>query len=236
MRRINVMVTFFWSTHVYPKSYTVKGMLQKMFSVKTLVITSILLTATPAAFAAGSMQTDELVTPPMGFISFCVKNMSTCRVKFDDKKVAALTDRSWQELQSIQTTINQAIKPEADLTTVGVSEQWSLAEKGVGDCEDYALRKKKALIEKGWPPEALLLTTAITETGDQHVVLTVVTDKGDYILDNRFSQVKGWDELAYNWVARQDPLNPLLWRRAHGAPLPENRLARLEESVETATK
>jgi len=39
-----------------------------------------------------------------------------------------------------------------------VVERWSYPDDGYGDCEDYALLKRRMLIEAGWPREALLLT------------------------------------------------------------------------------
>jgi len=45
-----------------------------------------------------------------------------------------------------------------DLENWGVVERWSHPDDGYGDCEDYALLKRRMLIEAGWPREALLLT------------------------------------------------------------------------------
>jgi predicted transglutaminase-like cysteine proteinase len=40
------------------------------------------------------------------------------------------------------------------------------------------------LIEASWPREALLLTLVRGADGEGHAVLTVTTDKGDYVVDN----------------------------------------------------
>jgi len=40
-----------------------------------------------------------------------------------------------------------------------------------GDCNNYALEKRRELIALGWPRAALLLAAAVTETGEGHLVL-----------------------------------------------------------------
>jgi len=40
--------------------------------------------------------------------------------------------------------------------------------------------------------------------------LVVHTDKGDYVLDNRYAIVKNWKELPYRWDKIQDGK---VWRR-----------------------
>jgi predicted transglutaminase-like cysteine proteinase len=47
------------------------------------------------------------------------------------------------------------------------------------------LLKRKMLIDAGWPREALLITVVRDKKGEGHAVLTVKTDKGEFVLDNR---------------------------------------------------
>ena len=72
-----------------------------------------------------------------------------------------------------------------DMDHWGVVERWNYPDDGYGDCEDYALLKRRMLIEAGWPREALLMTVVRDKRGDGHAVLTVKTDKGEFILDNQ---------------------------------------------------
>ena len=67
----------------------------------------------------------------------------------------------------------------------GVVERWNYPDDGYGDCEDYVLLKRKLLMQAGWPREALLITVVRDKKGDGHAVLTVKTDRGEYILDNQ---------------------------------------------------
>jgi predicted transglutaminase-like cysteine proteinase len=91
-----------------------------------------------------------------------------------------------------------------------VVERWSYPDDGYGDCEDYALLKRRMLIESGWPREALLLTVVRGE-GEGHAVLTVTTDKGDYVLDNLNSDVLLWSNTGYRFIKRQSQYDPNVW-------------------------
>ena len=55
-----------------------------------------------------------------------------------------------------------------------------------GDCEDYALAKRNALLNAGWPKDKLGLCVCYTQSGEGHCVLWVDTDKGSFILDNNY--------------------------------------------------
>lgn len=126
-----------------------------------------------------------------------------------------LTAARWVELQTVNIAINRAIKPLTDLEAFGRYEYWTMPlamEKArVGDCEDFALEKRRALIERGWSERTLRLATLIAPTYGRHAVLVIVTDKGDYVLDNLNEEVKPWTETNYDWQSRQDPDDPLRW-------------------------
>ena len=73
------------------------------------------------------------------------------------------------------------------------------------------LEKRRELMALGWPRQALLLTTALTERGEGHMVLVVRTSGGDLVLDNRVRWVVDWRDLPYQWLSRQSAANPALW-------------------------
>ncbi|MEM7069427.1 MAG: transglutaminase-like cysteine peptidase, partial [Pseudomonadota bacterium] len=72
-----------------------------------------------------------------------------------------------------------------------------------GDCEDYVLMKRHMLMERGWPASSLLITVVRQPNGEGHAVLTVRTDRGDFILDNLETKVKPWNETPYTYLKRQ---------------------------------
>jgi len=55
--------------------------------------------------------------------------------------------------------------------------------------------------------------------GDGHAVLTVATDKGDFVLDNQAEEILLWSDTGYRFVKRQSQSNPNTWV-ALGAPRP----------------
>ena len=77
------------------------------------------------------------------------------------------------------------------------------------------------LMQAGWPREALLITVVRDKKGDGHAVLTVKTDRGEFVLDNQEPQVLPWNKTGYRFVKRQSQIRPepvgLARRTAHGA-------------------
>ena len=93
----------------------------------------------------------------------------------------------------------------------GVVDRWDLPLDGYGDCEDYVLMKRRLLIAEGLPLQALLVTIVKDENGEGHAVLTVITDRGDFVLDNMHNSVKPWNALPYRYVKRQSQFDPDIW-------------------------
>jgi hypothetical protein len=89
--------------------------------------------------------------------------------------------------------------------------RWSYLDGGYGDCEDYVLLKRHIFIQSAWPREALLVTVVRDKDEEGHAVLTVITDKGDYVLDNQTEDILLWSETGYRFVKRQSQSNPNLW-------------------------
>jgi predicted transglutaminase-like cysteine proteinase len=73
------------------------------------------------------------------------------------------------------------------------------------------LLKRRMLMQAGWPREALLITVVRDKRGDGHAVLTVKSDKGEYILDNQIDQILLWSETGYRFVKRQSQADPNVW-------------------------
>ena len=100
-----------------------------------------------------------------------------------------MSQTAWRDLVRVNRWVNETIKPMTDMDHWGVIEKWSLPTDGYGDCEDYVLLKRKMLIDAGWPREALLITVVRDKKGEGHAVLTVKTDKGEFVLDNQNENV-----------------------------------------------
>jgi predicted transglutaminase-like cysteine proteinase len=48
-------------------------------------------------------------------------------------------------------------------------------------------------------------------TPGRHAVLTVRTDRGDFILDNQTPEVLFWYETSYRYLMRQSTSDPNIW-------------------------
>jgi predicted transglutaminase-like cysteine proteinase len=105
-----------------------------------------------------------------------------------------------------------------------VAERWDYPSDGRGDCEDYVLLKRRMLMQAGWPRQALLITVVRDKQGDGHAVLTVKTDKGEFILDNQNEEILLWSDTGYQFVKRQSQTDPNLWV-ALGDPRPATATA-----------
>jgi predicted transglutaminase-like cysteine proteinase len=148
---------------------------------------------------------------PIGWVEFCIRYKSECDTKPSQPRDVVLTPKSWTDLVKVNAWVNENIKPITDLDHWGVVEQWDIPNDGYGDCEDYVLLKRHMLMQAGWPREALLITVVRDKRGDGHAVLTVKTDKGEFILDNQEAEILPWFKTGYRFVKRQSQSNQNVW-------------------------
>jgi len=153
----------------------------------------------------------DITRPPIGWVEFCAEHASECKVAPSEPRNVVLTLRLWRDLARINQAVNGNIKPMTDLEHYGVVEKWAYPDDGYGDCEDYVLLKRRMLMEAGWPREALLITVVRETSGDGHAVLTVRTDRGDFVLDNQNAAIVLWSESGYRFVKRQSQSDPNVW-------------------------
>jgi predicted transglutaminase-like cysteine proteinase len=148
---------------------------------------------------------------PIGWVEFCNENPRECSGPSTEPRDVVLTPKVWKDLVRVNKWVNDNIEPVTDMDHWGVVEKWSYPDDGKGDCEDYVLLKRRMLMRAGWPREALLITVVRDKKGEGHAVLTVKTDKGDFILDNQEEQVLLWSDTGYRFVKRQSQGNPNIW-------------------------
>jgi predicted transglutaminase-like cysteine proteinase len=163
------------------------------------------------ACAGSTIATGAPVVPPSGFIHFCVKHSDECLVSGQDAARMELTAARQGELREVQARINAAIEPREN-----PSHLWEYARAGHGDCNTFALTKRRALIALGWPEETLLLAAVYTEHNEGHLVLVARTSQGDLVLDNRLPRIAEWSVLPYRWVSMQSQMSPARWLRVTG--------------------
>ena len=149
--------------------------------------------------------------PPIGYVTFCREHKGECQPgrRFADR--VQLNSAKFRELAEVNDTVNDAVAPVTDLELYGKVEMWTYPQGGRGDCEDYVLLKRRTLIERGWPESTLLITVVRDENNEGHAILTVRTDQGDFVLDNKRREVLQWAATSYTFIKRQSERNPLVW-------------------------
>jgi predicted transglutaminase-like cysteine proteinase len=170
------------------------------------------------------VSTGDSARPPIGWVEFCADRPRECKVAPSPARDVVLTTKAWNDLVRINKWANDNIKPMTDMEHWGVVEKWSYPDDGYGDCEDYVLLKRRMLMDAGWPREALLVTVVRERNGNGHAVLTVKTDKGEFVLDNQNEQILLWSETSYRFVKRQSQSDPNQWV-ALGDPRPTTATA-----------
>ncbi len=120
-------------------------------------------------------------------------------------------------LSRINLLVNHNIKPATDMQHYGMIQWWRYPDDRAGACHSYALLKRRMLIEAGWPRQALLMTIVHEIDGEGHAVLTVVTNRGDYILDNLTDKNWLWSQTPYRYYKRQSQEDPNKWIWIKGA-------------------
>jgi predicted transglutaminase-like cysteine proteinase len=149
-------------------------------------------------------------TQPIGHFEFCRTRPAECDVRSPETGPVQLSERLWDQLVEVNNFVNAAITPATDMEIFGAPEVWFYPSV-LGDCEDYALLKRRILIENGWPVSSLLMTVVRKEDGEGHAVLTVRTDRGDLVLDNLASDIRVWSETPYFYLKRQSDRNTGRW-------------------------
>jgi predicted transglutaminase-like cysteine proteinase len=152
---------------------------------------------------------------PAGFIGFCLRYSDQCELPDHAKDLAFLTPANWELLNRVNRATNMGVQYKDDMPHYGIADYWTIAADGSGDCEDFALTKRKALIDAGLPVAALRIAVVLTSTKERHAILTVATDRGDYVLDSMSDDVRPWTETNYQWLERQDPKKRWGWDRLY---------------------
>jgi predicted transglutaminase-like cysteine proteinase len=153
----------------------------------------------------------EATRAPIGWVEFCVEYDPECKTRPSIPRDVVLSGQAWKDLVRVDLWVNTNVKPMTDMEHWGVVERWNYPDDGYGDCEDYVLQKRKMLMQAGWPREALLITVVRDKNGDGHAILTVKTDKGEYVLDNQTNDILLWSDTGYRFVKRQSQADPNVW-------------------------
>jgi predicted transglutaminase-like cysteine proteinase len=149
---------------------------------------------------------------PYGWVDFCGREPQECNQPSLPAVDLKLTPSVWRLLNAINQDVNATIMPISNFDHWGtLLDHWDYPKDGKGDCKIYALWKRKLLMDFGLPRQALLMTIVRDLNGDGHTILTVKTDRGEFILDNLRDDIRPWDATGYHFLKRQSQENPNVW-------------------------
>jgi predicted transglutaminase-like cysteine proteinase len=148
--------------------------------------------------------------PPIGYVEMCAREPKECKPLGGRKTHLSLTEEQWKLVSQVNAFVNGKIAPMSDEELYGKPEYWTIP-TDAGDCEDYLLLKRHYLEGLGFPTSALLITVVLDEKMQGHAVLTISTDKGDFVLDNRRNEILRWSDTGYTYLKRQSAEDPRQW-------------------------
>ena len=154
------------------------------------------------------MRTLDEAEPTQAWRDFCERFPAECAIDLSEPPVLELTAAAWDVIQAVNEGVNSAVKPMTDMKHWGVVDHWDFPDDGYGDCEDYQLLKRKLLAAMGFPRRAMRMTVVLDEAGEGHAVLTIRTERGDYILDNRRQAVLAWSDTGYEYIKQEGSQGP----------------------------
>lgn len=173
-------------------------------AAKALAAEAPLLRASYAAVGATT-------SVPYGWVDFCRRYAGECDHGPLPPRDIALSVAVFKTIDRVNTWVNATIVPITDWDHWHVVDQWDYPRDGKGDCEDFALFKRRLLIALGFPRQALLITVVKDTQGEGHAILTLKTDHGEFVLDNLGNQIKPWDAMRYHFVKRQSQSDENVW-------------------------
>jgi len=174
-------------------------MIRKYLSKTLPIILAVIMLQPTSTEAAGGHA-------PIGYQVMCLKNphLSECRgggashVKSSPALMATL--------KRVNSSVNSRVSGRRDGAGTDV---WS-ASASSGDCEEYAMAKRRALIKAGLPASSLRIAYVKTRKGSGHAVLIVKTGKSDLVLDVLTQKIRPLSQSGLRLVSMSGA-NPRQW-------------------------
>lgn len=140
---------------------------------------------------------------PLGYQLMCLKHPAECRG--GGAATVAASPQLLAVLQQVNAAVNRQLRPQQDKN----GDVWTVGAKA-GDCEDYALTKRRRLIDVGLPASALRIAYVHTRSGAGHAVLVINTVEAQYVLDNLTASIRSLDQSGYEVISMQGA-DPNIW-------------------------
>src|SRR6202047_3219732 len=147
---------------------------------------------------------------PFQHVRFCLHYPSDCKSNPTENERIDLNAETSDLLKGVNRRVNMSISPTLKSYGPEVQDGWTIAPVE-GDCNDYAVTKRHELLESGLPAKALRLSVVKTSSGIGHLVLVVVTTKGDIVMDNLTEAIRPWQNTDYHWLKIQSANDARYW-------------------------
>jgi predicted transglutaminase-like cysteine proteinase len=177
-------------------------------ALRAAILTGLLALAQPVAALPRCTALDlpvlRLDPPPSQYADFCAREPGACALAGDP--VLAWSEALHAELARLNAEVNGAIAFVPDPDNLGQEEVWSFPADCRGDCEDFALEKRRRLTEAGLPSAAFTMAIVFHELElFPHAVLLAETTRGTWVLDSLHDALLCWDALPYRYARRERP-------------------------------
>lgn len=141
--------------------------------------------------------------PPSQYAAFCATEPQAC-------ELSGRTVLGWPAVRPLLSRINREVNDQIafvpDMPGERGEECWAFPEDGSGDCEDYALEKRRRLVAAGLPSASLTMAIVHHEVRFfPHAVLLAETTNGTWVLDNLHDDPLCWDAVPYRYERRERP-------------------------------
>jgi predicted transglutaminase-like cysteine proteinase len=156
------------------------------------------------------------VLAPFQHVRFCLRYPDECKSNPAEVDRIELTSETSELLKRVNFDVNAAIIPTAKDHGPAPESGWTIAPTA-GDCNDYAVTKRHELLRSGLPAKALRLSVVKTASGIGHLVLVVVTSRGELVLDNLTDAIQPWQTTDYRWLKIQSASDARFWSEIKGS-------------------
>jgi predicted transglutaminase-like cysteine proteinase len=169
---------------------------------------------------------------PFQHVRFCLRYPADCRTDPAESTSIDLDGRTSELLKQVNHSVNLSIVPKVKDYGPNLADGWTVA-PDAGDCNDYAVTKRHALMQSGLPSKALRLSVVRIPSGVGHLVLVVSTTKGDLVLDNLTEAIRPWVSTGYQWLKIQSAADAKFW---YAIKAPASDLALADRKLRLANR
>jgi len=169
---------------------------------------------------------------PFQHVRFCLHYPSDCKSDPTENERIDLNAETLELLKHVNHDVNASITPVLKSYGSDLQDGWTIAPVA-GDCNDYAVTKRHQLLLSGLPTKALRLSVVKTASGIGHLVLVVITTKGDIVMDNLTETIRPWQNTHYHWLKIQSANDARFW---YEVKAPDTSVSQADRKVRLADR